>query len=256
MDHISFSQISMYLRCGEAYRRRYLENERIPPGVALVRGISIHKGAEEQNHFKLATREDKPKKEVLEVVSDSFDNALKDGVWLTKEEKTQKAKVIGQAKDETIGLGELFCDEVAPAIMPEKVEHSFVIPLDGIDFVGRIDLIDDKGTLRDLKTSSRKKPQTEADLTDQLTAYALAYEYLFGEPPPQIVLDILVNTKTPNYQLLSTVRTHNDIDIFLKRMQTVRGGIKKGVFLPADPTSWICTERFCGYWWTCPYAKH
>lgn len=256
MDHISYSQISSYLRCGEAYRRRYIEKEIIPPGIALVRGISIHKGAEEQNRFKLATREDKPKKEVLEVISDSFDTSLKDGIRLTKEEKSRKAKVIGQAKDDTIKLGELFCDQMAPTVMPEKVEHSFVVPLnDDIELRGRIDLIDINGALRDLKTSGKKKAQTEADLTDQLTAYALGYEYVFEKPPPKIILDVLVNNKTPNYQLLSTTRTHNDIDIFFRRMQTVLEGIRKGIFLPADPTSWICDPRYCGYAYTCPYCK-
>ena len=257
MNHISFTQLSMYLRCGEQYRRRYIEGEKIPPGIALIEGISIHKGAEEQNRFKLATHEDRPKKEVLEIVSSAFDDNLKSGVWLTTEEKQRKSQVLGEAKDETIGLAGLYCDEVAPPIIPDKIELPFNIPLDSIalDLVGRVDLVDSQGTLRDLKTASRKKPQNEIDLTDQLTIYALGYEYLFGNPPPHIALDVLVKTKQPKYQEAQTSRTHDDIDIFFRRMQAILEGIKKGIFIPADPTHWCCSERFCGYWWTCPYAR-
>lgn len=46
MNHISYSQISTYLKCGEKYRRNYIEMEKLPPNAAMVCGSSIHYGLE------------------------------------------------------------------------------------------------------------------------------------------------------------------------------------------------------------------
>lgn len=40
--HLSFSQISKYLKCGEQYRRAYIEHERLPPNVSMIVGSAIH----------------------------------------------------------------------------------------------------------------------------------------------------------------------------------------------------------------------
>ena len=45
--HISISQIMMYVRCGEQHRRRYQEGDILQPGIAQVKGTSIHLGAKE-----------------------------------------------------------------------------------------------------------------------------------------------------------------------------------------------------------------
>ena len=31
--------------------------------------------------------------------------------------------------------------------------------------------------------------------------------------------------------------------------------IEKGAFLPADPGSWRCSEKFCEYWDDCPFGR-
>lgn len=49
MNHISYSQISTYLKCGEKYRRNYIEMEKLPPNAAMVVGSSIHYGVEIAN---------------------------------------------------------------------------------------------------------------------------------------------------------------------------------------------------------------
>lgn len=39
--HLSISQINMLGRCGEQYRRRYIEGEKIPPGIAALVGRGV-----------------------------------------------------------------------------------------------------------------------------------------------------------------------------------------------------------------------
>ena len=43
---LSASKLDMLFRCAEQYRRRYIEGEVIPPGVAMPVGISVHRAAE------------------------------------------------------------------------------------------------------------------------------------------------------------------------------------------------------------------
>lgn len=251
---ISNSRLGMYLRCGEQYRRRYEEKEIIPPGVALIRGSSVHKGAEENNKYKLAQGKDISKKDLVDIAVSEFNKIVRDGVYLTREEKTQKKKIIGEGKDDTAKLTGLFSDEVAPTVQPEKIELPFEIPYDKHFLTGRIDLIIKKG-FRELKTSNKKKNQREVDETDQLTIYSLAYEFLFGKPPEKIIMDVLVNTKIVKYEPMETIRTYDDMNLFLRRVNTVFLGIQKGVFLPCNPMDWICSERWCGFYNTCKYRN-
>ena len=58
MDHISFSSLSMFLKCGEQFRRRYECNEIIPPSASLARGTCGHKSLEANFRQKIETRED------------------------------------------------------------------------------------------------------------------------------------------------------------------------------------------------------
>lgn len=41
-NYVSYSQLSMYLKCGEQFRRNYIEGEKLPPNAAMVCGSAIH----------------------------------------------------------------------------------------------------------------------------------------------------------------------------------------------------------------------
>lgn len=182
--HISYSRLSMYLRCGEQYRRRYLEKEIIPPGIALIRGISVHKGVELNNRYKLEKGKDIIKKDLIAIADSEFTKTLKaEGIYIIREEKSRRKQIIGEGRDDTVKLTGLYSDEVAPLIMPKKIELEFEFPCENHIIRGRIDNIDEHDSLRDTKTANRKKTQREVDASDQFTLYALAHEYLFGTPP-------------------------------------------------------------------------
>ena len=46
IDSIHQSTANTALRCGEQFRRLYIEDERIPPGIAAGRGTGVHKANE------------------------------------------------------------------------------------------------------------------------------------------------------------------------------------------------------------------
>lgn len=254
--HISQSRLFMYLKCGEQYRRRYEEHEIIPPGIAFIRGKSVHKGVELNNRYKLEKKKDISKKDLIKIADSEFSKIIKgEGIYLTKEEKTQRKTIVDKGRDDTTKLTGLYREEVAHLIMPKKIELEFEFPCEKHDITGRIDLIDEHDFLRDTKTANRRKNQKEVDASDQLTLYALAHEYLFGKPPKKIIMDTLVCTKVAKYDPIITERSHDDITMLIRRIYAAFEGMKKGVYLPCNPTNWFCSSRWCGYYETCKYRS-
>lgn len=259
-QHVSPSQLDMYLRCGEQYRRRYMMGERVPPGVALVKGASVHKAAEVNYRQKITTGADLPLLELQDAAADYVGEMVgREGIMLTREESTRGvAKVRGEIIDRATVLTELFAKRVAPTVQPELVEDFVTIPLPGHshDLVGRLDVVDSAGYIRDLKTAGRRKSQEDVDRSDQLTYYALAYTHkTAGEKPAGVIMDVLIDKGRPEAQRLEASRTSADATVFLNRINAMLAGVKAGSFPPAPLGSWVCSPRFCGYWWTCPYVN-
>jgi hypothetical protein len=257
-EYLSASQISMLLRCGEQYRRRYIEGEIIPPGISLLKGSACHKGIEVNNTQKIQSRTDMSKCDIVEISVVHLENKIKtDGLELNAEEKTiGKDKVIGDAKDEVVSLAGLYADEIAPNTQPIMAEKEINIPVGDQAVKGFIDCIDDKKRVRDYKTSGRSKNQKELESSLQMAIYTVAYEQEFGELPAGICYDVLISTKKPKYQLIELPAQVNVYSRLGAVVETVIKSIKSGVFLPAAEGSWLCNPLYCGYYNTCKYVKH
>lgn len=258
--YISASQLGMFERCGEQYRRRYLEKEIIPPGIAQVRGSGVHGGARENFRQKKETHEDLSKKDIIEISVAEFERVVsKQGVFLTQEEESiGYNKVIGETKDSVVRLADLFSTEVAPEYQPIYVEesHRLVIPDSPYDLLAVMDLADDLDRVADLKTGAKSKTQKEADTSEQLTFYALVFKALTRRLPTEVRLETLVDTKTPKRQPLVSMRDQQDLEILVAHVDTMIKALAKEVFIPAQPNSWVCDPRYCGYFNTCKYVRH
>lgn len=256
--HLSPSQIDTYCRCPEQWRRRYIEKHIIPPGIALIRGSSFHRGVEYNFKQKIESKVDLPTKEVKEVIANEIDYIVKNqGLLLTKEEESiGKSKVVGQTKDETVKLGDLFCTDSAPKIQPLVVEDTqrIEIPNSTHDILGRLDLVDDKYVITDYKTSNKKKNQDEIDKSIQMTLYALTFRKKFNRPTGGLRMEVFVVKKKPIIQPLETTRTMADVEALIHRINAVLQGIKTGNFPPAPPGAWWCSPMYCGFFLTCKFC--
>ncbi len=97
-----------------------------------------------------------------------------------------------------------------------------------------------------------------ADDSDQLTAYALASLVLDKKLPDLMVLDYLVYTPARHdtkYVPTRTTRNMDDLNVFLNRFSNAVHAYRKGIFTPAKADWWGCSEKYCGYFQMCPYAK-
>src|SRR5580700_2286114 len=77
---LSPTQLEMFSRCGEQYRRRYIEHEIIPPGIAMAKGKGFHAGAEHNMRQKLETGVDLSVAEIVDVAVTSFEAETSGGI--------------------------------------------------------------------------------------------------------------------------------------------------------------------------------
>ena len=259
--HLSPTQLDMYCRCPEAYRRRYVENEIIPPGVAMMQGTAVHKAASENFTQKVESRTDMRPAEFRELAAASFEAAVAGGYVLTDEEASRGAGIVlGEAKDNSVAMAEFHGAKQAPDYQPAAgmVEAKVRIPLPmaSHDLLGIIDLADDRDRIVDFKTAGRRKSQADADGSVQLSTYAAAFQAQTGRPPAEVRLDVVVKTKTKiDRQVLSSPRDKRDLTALANRINAVSAAIKAGTFTPAAPGSWNCSPKWCGFWATCPFIN-
>lgn len=256
--HLSPTQIDTYCRCPEAYRRRYVEGEKIPPGIALLKGKGFHAGAETNMRQKIDSHEDLPASDIVDASVASFEAEMQGGFALSTDEAFRGAKVVlGEAKDSLVSLAKAHAEQQAPEYQPVMVEERVEIELTPErSLVGVIDLADDKGRVVDFKTAGKSKSQSEADASIQLTTYAAAYHVHQGEPPSLVQLDVLVSGKKGvKRQVLESRRGVADFTALANRINAVAAAIDAGIFPPAPPGAWQCSPRWCGYWNSCAYIN-
>jgi translation elongation factor EF-G len=255
--HLSPTQLDMLSKCGEQYRRRYVEGERQPPGMAMLRGTGVHKGIELNFRQKIDSRVDLPAKDVIDAAVSGFESQLKGGYEMNEDEVSRGAAVvIGETKDTVARLAELAADEMCPEYQPVLVEQVVRIELAGShDLLGVIDLADERGRVIDTKTAAKSKSQNDADGSMQLTAYSAMHKLATGALPTELRMEVLVDTKKPKRQTLVTTRGPDDLAALAARIDAATRVIQAGLFVPATPGAWWCSGKWCGFYSTCRFVN-
>jgi RecB family exonuclease len=272
---ITMSMINTAIGCGIQFVRRYgarfdlwEREEIIPPGIALITGISVHKAAELSYRRYIDTKgEEVPTvEEVQDYARDQVNQSLSNQeLRLDEDEVTDIKQTFADAVDQTVALAGCHRERVVPTVKPISVERPFVVTLKNtpFDLSGRIDMIDagvnDGGVIvRDLKTA---KSAPQSALTMQNACYAVGVKICDGEYPESVALDVLLKRKEPDYKMVCNPVTESTVVPFIRRVErfvelieTAKTGHQ--VFLPANPDGpdgWRCTKKFCGYSTTCPF---
>ncbi len=256
--HLSYTQLNMLLRCGEQYRKRYIEGQKVPPGSGGALGKSFHLGLESNYRQKITSKQDLPLEAVQDTFSSAFDVESKEVLWTPEEAEAGIAKVKGQLKDDGVRLVETYHGQVAPTIQPESCEEVIPVEFNGFpyDLKCVVDLVDDKQIVHDTKTRSKSPTAEEANRSIQLTAYSLAYRHSRKRKEEGLQLDVAVRNKTPKIVQLPTERTNEQIERLLETMARAAEAIQQGIFLPAPEGAWYCSPKFCGYYASCKVRPH
>ncbi len=255
--HLSASALSMYEGCGEQYRRRYIEGERIPPGIAMIKGSSVDDSVTGNLRNVIINEEMLLKEQVLTIAEEAINNRMNNQEVLFSDEEVHEGikNVKGRTVDSVVSLSELHYDEIAPIIKPESVQMKWLLELEGFpfDLLGYIDIVEPE-TVRDTKVSGKSPNKNQADISEQLTLYALAV-FVQKKFIPKVFLDYLVDLKTKKSVTLESTRTKSDFQAVMNRLETMAHGIEKEVFMPIDATHWKCNPKWCGYYSTCKYVR-
>ena len=253
IDTIHQSSLNMALRCGEQFRRRYIDGQVIPPGVAAGRGTGLHGANEANMKHKIVTKQDLPLPDLHDAARDAFVKAFDGGVFLPKEDLPHKRTILNKALNDTIRLTSLYRAEVAPGIMPKAVEQEFRIDIGlPLDIAGRMD-IQETARVDDLKSAGKSWQPGQIDKEIQPIMYSMAHEYLTGVQP-EFVYHILVALKEPKHQIQTIKPNKQHYRILISKLAMMCRMIETGVFLPANPTIWWCSSKFCGYYNSCRYT--
>lgn len=254
IESIHQSSLNMALRCGEQFRRRYIEDEIIPPGIGAGRGTAVHKANEVNLSQKIKSEQDLPLDDLKDACRDGYVRAFENGVYLPKEEIPRKSNLLNDGLNEALLCTELYHAEVAPEIQPIEVERKFLIDVGlPLALAGMIDIEREK-KVDDLKTSKMKWPENRIQQEIQPVFYSFVHEKETGIRPEFVYHILRVLKSGPQRQVQKLTPTDNHYNALFAKLHMFIKMLDTGTFLPANPTSWWCTEKWCGYYPTCEYV--
>lgn len=255
-----FSGLDRLWACGEQFRRIYIEMERPPRGSYMVVGSAVDRAVNQNLEEKILTGELLPVEQIKDIAHDSAEIEWNHGeVRLSDDEKKiGLAQAKADAVDKAVRLAVLHAKHIAPRLQPTHVQRPWAIEVPGLPFdvVGTIDVQEGPHALRDTKTSGKTPAGGIADMSDQLTMYAMAVQVLDGVAPVSVALDYLIDLKRgPVAKTFTSTRNEDDFRVVLARLENAAEVIQKGAFTPAKPTDWVCSKKWCFFFSSCRYAK-
>lgn len=240
LDHISHSQIRMWLQCPAQWDYGYVQGIKSPPSGDLIEGSCYHKALEANFTQKIITHHDLPLDDCLDVFSSSWQVAL------TREEAIiWGGKTPGFVKDQGMILVAEYMATTSHLVQPVRVETPINTEIAGVRFVCIPDLVDINKIVIDHKTSSKIYIQADIDRDLQASAEAFALDR-----PIIFRNHVAVKTKMPHIQIIQTYRTRSDIEWWINLVTKVIAQMRTGI-APPRPTDWWCSPRFCGYYEMC-----
>jgi hypothetical protein len=243
----------MGLRCGEQFRRRYIEGEIIPPGIGAGRGTAVHAGNKANLGQKILSKKDLPLSDLKDATRDGYVRAFSGGVYIPKDEISEKEKLLNGGLNEALRLIGLYREKVAPEIQPMAVEESFEIDVGlPLNLAGRMDY-QEKPKVGDIKTTTKSWAEGQILREIQPVFYSFAHEKMRGMRPEFVYHILVALKKEEKLQEQKMTASDNDYRALFAKLKMFCHMLETGTFLPANPGSWWCSEKWCGYWGTCPY---
>ncbi len=251
MDHVSASQINLYIQCGLKYKYQYLDKiprPFKPSGLAF--GGVMHSTIEWFHKQRMKGNQVSLEGLYRIFETDWFVQKVDTEIRFKDDEDEVKLLLTGKE------MLRIYFDSPLDGI--ESAEIPFHVPLLnistgedlGIPLEGIIDLIEKGGVVTEFKTSSRTMDPESLNDFLQLTAYSYAYRLLFSKDPKTLKVINFVKTKTPKMVVIETSREQKDYDRFFYITKEVIRGIESGIFIPKQ--SFMCKEceyrELCGSW--------
>lgn len=262
--HISYSQLSMYLRCSKQYYYAYILKLKRRPNLPMAVGSGGHEALEWNGRYKIRTGVDSPTPDLLDMASTFIDEHTSE-----LEPEDLKGEDKGQAKDRAIASIAIYRARDAEAINPAGVEVEFNLDInepnkDPIRIInGKIDLITTDWTVFDHKFTGKMKSQIEVDLSPQLTLYGKVVKSLTGTYAKRTGLQVFLpgGARTPpdtraifrDPLMMTPERQEQRFARLADQFRQAERGIAAGIAIPVDDPR---TCGWCGYRDICQDAQY
>jgi len=246
LEHLSYSSISTYLLCGEAWRRQYVAKEQTPVADSLVLGSAFHGAVE-------AYLRGAPDLEV------AFG-----GAWSQQLERGQNIAWEDGVPDTTLATGfrmvrakpvKKLLDDIRANFDTEHglIERRVELRVPGVPvpIVGYIDVITRDGVPGDFKTAARMWAEGKANEEMQPLFYLAALNQEGIQVPDWTFRHYVVSKgKYPEAKTFEVKRKPSEVFGLFKIIQRSWEAIQAGVYL-MQTDGWKCSPKYCSYWPKC-----
>jgi len=215
-------------------------------GSSLVLGSSVHAALAE---YHRTVQQDEPTNtaKLHQIISET---------WTRRENETRIRYRDGETQTDLLAQGislvELYLKEPPPENII-AIEQEIIAPLHNSQgeyletpLFAVVDLLtegNEELMVREFKTSGRAYSEMEAETSLQPTCYTIAVQETLGIAPT-VEYTVLVKTKTPKIQRLTTVRNEDDQARLGDLVENIERAIQANVFYPVE------NPLNCS---TCPY---
>jgi len=244
IDHLSSSQINLYLRCSLKYKFQYIDKIPKPfQSSGLAFGTVIHASLQ-WLHNKRMKGEDINLTTLYRIFeADWYALTLGTEIHYKDNENERGLLLMGR---EMLGLyfhsrgNGLKGAEVPFSIPFVNTDNGecLDIPLEGI-----FDLIEEDDVIVEFKTCAKTINPKDPNYYIQLTAYSYAYQMLYQKPAKSLKIIAFVKTKKPKVIPSMATRDKKDHQRFFYLAKEVIKGIRSHIFFP-QPSFW-CND--CEY---------
>ena len=253
IQSLSYSSISLYLNCGEAWRRKYVLQEPQPSSIQLMFGSAIHGSIEEylsdavQGRAQYSPTDLFPYKWRACLERDGA--SVQWGNDTPQQHENEGIRILGTRDVQQM------IDKITPLVDEQGayIERQVILHVPGVPVpvIGYIDLITADGIPGDFKTSSARWTQDKAESELQPLFY-LAGLHQMGHVVPgnRFRHFIITKTKKPEAQVIEHSHTWTEIMWLFGLIRRAWEGISREVF-PVNPGAWLCSSKYCAAWQQC-----
>ena len=249
------SLISTWEKCPRQAYYAHIQKIKSRPGFALRFGIDFHWVILERDQAnRISTGQYLPVNQIKEEFAGRFQSCINE--IEPEPEIVERYGSVGEAYNAEQKYAFQLFDNYniqRDVLKPREVEKTVEVEFADTTMVLRYDSIVSDKTTQDVKTKDLSKPRSrpkkkeEIDGDPQFMAQAAAMAKITGEPD-QTVEAVYFYKGTGGIDPIPLTFGENQHDQIEEKAFIIHKSIQAGAFYPVAKGSWICTEKWCGYW--------
>ena len=246
-------------RCPQMVRHFYIDQRRVPPGIAVTFGKAIHKTVLElDQQSRIDGKGYRPISELKEAFHADFQKEFEyvdpsdpDALRLGGHEKA-----FGTYTNQGVSLLDRY-NENRDVVAGRSVETPIEVPFADTVLKGTMDVDIDDVSFTDIKTRDFSKPRARKQTLSniqyrrQYQAYSAAKAKLTGKVDQYVNESNWYKCDKPFIEQSTIVNGPAQHEYIEGVALEINKSINAGSFPPVDKSSqmaWVCSQKFCGMW--------